>query len=201
MKKIKEIAKSIYNEIQVMIEEEKRWIYLIFKFKDGEFISYFFSSDLYYSNDDNVYGGFLMPEDYRDIRIEDIEEELLYAQSNQCDKNTFDRLVELAKDELERETVKLSIRYQNIPLPVSWIPKNGSEILLALNDWYNNIMLAAGYSQQAIERNNRKCYNYEHYKLAEVIGDWYKTEIYPKICEDYPKEIKIKRTRRCKNQI
>lgn len=197
---MKEISKRIYNEIQVMIEEEKRWIYLIFKFKDGEFIEYFFSDELYYSNDDTVYGGFLMPEDYRYIRIEDIEEELLYAQSNQCDKNTFDRLVELAKDELERETVKLSIRYQNIPLPVSWIPKNGSEILLALNDWYNNIMLAAGYSQQAIERNNRKCYNYEHYKLAEVIGDWYKTEIYPKICESYP-EIKIKRTRRCKNQI
>ena len=197
---MKEIAKSIYDAIQVLIEEKKHYIYLIFVFKDGEFIEYFFSDELYYSNDDTVYCGFVLRE-YLDIRIEDIEEELLYAQNNQCDKNTFDKLVELAKEGAEREVEKLSIQYQNIQLPVSWIPKNGSELLRELGEWHNNIMLAAGYSKESIERNIMNFDNYEHYKLANAIDTWYQTEIYPKICEAYPKEIKRKRVRRCINKI
>lgn len=181
MNQINEIAKSIYNEIQVVIEEKKKWYcYLIFKFKDGEFIEYFFSDDLYYSNDNTVYGGFVL-DDYRNISIEDIEEELLYAQSNQCDKNKFDKLVELAKEGAEREALKFAGRCKIASLPISFIPKNGCELLLELYEWYNSIMLAAGYSQETIEKNMKKCYNYEYYKLANAINDWYKTEIYPKL--------------------
>jgi hypothetical protein len=187
MNQIKEIAKSIYDEIQVVIEEKKKWYsYLIFKFKDGEFIEYFFSDDLYYSNDDTVYGGFVL-EEYTNISIEDIEEELLYAQSNQCDKNKFDKLVELAKESAERETLKLAERFKIASLPISFIPKNGCELLLVLYEWHNSIMLAAGYSQETIERNMRDGYNYEYYKLANAIDDWYKTKIYPKIYEAYSK--------------
>ena len=188
MNQLKEIAKSIYNEIQVVIEEKKKWYcYLIFKFKDGEFIEYFFSDDLYYSNDDTVYGGFVLG-DYRNISIEDIEEELLYAQSNQCDKNKFDKLVELAKEGAERETLKFAERCKIASLPISFIPKNGCELLLGLYEWYNSIMLAAGYSQETIEKNMKKCYNYEHYKLASALDDWYKTEVYPKLYNKFQSE-------------
>lgn len=195
---MKEIAKRIYDEIQVLIEENKHYSYLIFAFKDCEFIEYFFSDELYYSNDDTVYCGLTF--EYENMSIKDIEEELLYAQNNQCDKNTFDKLVELAKEGAEREVEKLSIEYQNIQLPVSWIPKNGIELLMVLDEWYNNIMLAAGYIKESIERNIRHFENYEYYKLANAIDTWYQTEIYPKICESYP-EIKRKRVRRCINKI
>lgn len=197
MNQLKEIAKSIYDEIQVaIIEEKKRYCFLIFKFKDGEFIEYFFSDDLFYSNDDTVYGGFVLDE-YTNISIEDIEEELLYAQSNQCDKNKFDKLVELAKEGAEREALKLAERFKIASLPISFLPKNVCELLLELDEWYNSIMLTAGYSQETIERNNKKCQNYEYYKLANAINDWYKTEIYPKIYEAYPKEMPRKRFSRC----
>ena len=42
MNQIKEIAKSIYNAIQVRIEEDTCYKFLNFVFKDGEFINYFF---------------------------------------------------------------------------------------------------------------------------------------------------------------
>lgn len=79
MNLIKEIAKSIYNAIQVRIEEDTCCKFLNFAFKDGEFISYFFTDDMFDSSDDTVYGGLTFDE-YKNMSINDIEEELLYTQ-------------------------------------------------------------------------------------------------------------------------
>lgn len=79
MNKIKEIAKSIYNAIQVRIEEDTCYKFLNFAFKDGEFINYFFTDDVFDSSDDIVYGGLTFDE-YKNMSIKDIEEELLYTQ-------------------------------------------------------------------------------------------------------------------------
>lgn len=79
MNQIKEIAKSIYNAIQVRIEEDTCYKFLNFAFKDGEFISYFFTDDMFDSSDDTVYGGLTFDE-YTKMSINDIEEELLYTQ-------------------------------------------------------------------------------------------------------------------------
>ena len=79
MNQIKEIAKSIYDAIQVRIEEDTCYKFLNFAFKDGEFISYFFTDDIFDSSDDTVYGGLTFDE-YTNMSIEDIEGELLYTQ-------------------------------------------------------------------------------------------------------------------------
>lgn len=79
MNQIKEIAKSIYDAIQVRIEEDTCYKFLNFAFKDGEFINYFFTDDIFDSSDDIVYGGLTFDE-YKNMSIKDIEEELLYTQ-------------------------------------------------------------------------------------------------------------------------
>ena len=79
MNNIKEIAKSIYNAIQVRIEEDTCYKFLNFAFKDGEYINYFFTDDIFDSSDDIVYGGLTFDE-YTNMSINDIEEELLYTQ-------------------------------------------------------------------------------------------------------------------------
>lgn len=79
MNQIKEIAKSIYDAIQVRIEEDTCYKFLNFAFKDGEFINYFFTDDVFDSSDDIVYGGLTFDE-YKNMSINDIEEELLYTQ-------------------------------------------------------------------------------------------------------------------------
>ena len=79
MNQIKEIANSIYNAIQVRIEEDNCYKFLNFAFKDGEFINYFFTDDIFDSSDDIVYGGLTLDE-YTNMSINDIEEELLYTQ-------------------------------------------------------------------------------------------------------------------------
>lgn len=79
MNQIKEIAKSIYNAIQVRINEDTCYKFLNFAFKDGEFINYFFTDDMFDSSDDIVYGG-LTSDEYTNMSIKDIEEELLYTQ-------------------------------------------------------------------------------------------------------------------------
>lgn len=75
-----EIAKSIYNAIQVRIEEDNCTEFLNFAFKDGEFIKYFFTSDMFNPTDGIVYGGLTLDE-YTNMSVEEIEEELLYTQS------------------------------------------------------------------------------------------------------------------------
>lgn len=79
MNQIKEIANSIYNAIQVRIEEDTCYKFLNYAFKDGEFIGYFFTDDMFDSSDDTVYGG-LTYDEYSNMSIKDIEEELLYTQ-------------------------------------------------------------------------------------------------------------------------
>ena len=79
MNNIKEIAKSIYNAIQVRIEEDTCYKFLNFAFKDGEYINFFFTYDVFDSSDDVVYGGLTFDE-YKNMSINDIEEELLYTQ-------------------------------------------------------------------------------------------------------------------------
>lgn len=79
MNNIKEIAKSIYNAIQLRIEEDTCYKFLNFAFKDGEFINYYFTDDMFDSSDDTVYGGLTFDE-YTNMSIKDIEEELLYTQ-------------------------------------------------------------------------------------------------------------------------
>ena len=79
MNNIKEIAKSIYNAIQVRIKEDTCYKFLNFAFKAGEYINYFFTDDMFDSSDDIVYGGLTFDE-YTNMSINDIEEELLYTQ-------------------------------------------------------------------------------------------------------------------------
>lgn len=79
MNNIKEIAKSIYDAIKVRIEEDTCYKFLNFAFKDGEYINYFFTDDIFDSSDDIVYGG-LTSDEYSNMSIKDIEEELLYTQ-------------------------------------------------------------------------------------------------------------------------
>ena len=79
MNQIKEIAKSIYDAIQVRIKEDTCYKFLNFAFKDGEYINYFFTDDIFDSSDDVVYGGLTFDE-YTNMSINDIEEELLYTQ-------------------------------------------------------------------------------------------------------------------------
>ena len=80
MNNINEIAKSIYNAIQVRIEEDNCPKFLNFAFKDGEFIKYFFTNDMFDSSDDTFYGCLTLDE-YTNMSIKEIEEELLYAQN------------------------------------------------------------------------------------------------------------------------
>lgn len=80
MNNIKEIAKSIHNAIEIRVKEDTCTKFLNFAFKDGEFIKYFFTSDVFSSIDNTVYGGLTL-EEYTNMSIEEIEEELLYTQS------------------------------------------------------------------------------------------------------------------------
>ena len=76
-----EIAKSIYNAIKVRIEEDTCTEFLNFAFKDGEFIKYFFTNDIFNSTEDGIVYGGLTLEEYTNMSVEEIEEELLYTQS------------------------------------------------------------------------------------------------------------------------
>lgn len=78
MNQINEIAESIYNAIQVRVKEDNCTKFLNFAFKDGEFIEYFFTNDMFDSSDDTVYGGLTL-EEYTNMSVKDIEEELIYT--------------------------------------------------------------------------------------------------------------------------
>ena len=79
MNQIKEIAKSIYNAIQVRIEEDTCMNGLVYVFYNGNFVKYFFTNDIIYSTENYEYGAIEM-EEYIHMSVEDIEEELLYTQ-------------------------------------------------------------------------------------------------------------------------
>lgn len=82
MDKIKEIAKSIYNEIQFCVKENCCKDFLNYVFKDGEFAEYFFTNDIFCTSGDEEYGGLTMDE-YTNMSVEDIEEELKWFIKNE----------------------------------------------------------------------------------------------------------------------
>lgn len=80
---IKEIAKSIYDAIQVKIESGYCPRFLNFCFnEDGEFVKYFFTDDVFDSSSDELKWGGIEREEYVNMSIEDIEEELEYTLNN-----------------------------------------------------------------------------------------------------------------------
>ena len=76
MKMLKEIAKSIYNEIQLMDENACCPRFLNFLFKDGKFVEYKFTDDIFGSTcDEGVWGG-VERNEYVNMSVKDIEDEL-----------------------------------------------------------------------------------------------------------------------------
>ena len=79
MKMLKEIAKSIFNEIQLMYENGCCPRFLNFLFKDGKFVEYIFTDDLFCSNgDEGVWGG-VERNEYVNMSVKDIEDELYFT--------------------------------------------------------------------------------------------------------------------------
>ena len=82
----KEIAKSIYDAIQVQINEYgvegcSRFLNFCFN-EDGEFVEYFFTDDVFDSTCDELKLGGIEREEYVNMSVEDIEEELEYTLNN-----------------------------------------------------------------------------------------------------------------------
>ena len=79
MKILNEIAKSIYNEIQLMVENGCCPRFLNFLFKDGKFVEYIFADDMFCSNgDEGVWGG-VERNEYVNMSVKDIEDELYFT--------------------------------------------------------------------------------------------------------------------------
>ena len=79
MKMLNEIAKSIYNEIQLMVENGCCPSFLNFLFKDGEFVEYIFTDDIFDSTcDEGVWGGVERTE-YVNMSVKNIEDELYFT--------------------------------------------------------------------------------------------------------------------------
>ena len=94
---LKEIAKSIYDAIQVKLEGKgycPRFLNFCFN-EDGEFVEYFFTDDIFGDDGTFKWGG-IERNEYANMSVEDIEEELNYIQDK-------DGKIALAhKDFLER---------------------------------------------------------------------------------------------------
>ena len=79
----KEIAKSIYDSIQVKVESGYCPRFLNFCFNEnGEFERYFFTEDIFDSTSDELKWGGIEREEYINMSVEDIEEELEYTLNN-----------------------------------------------------------------------------------------------------------------------
>ena len=80
MKELNEIAKSIYNKIQSMIEDGYCPDFLNFLFNyDGEFVEYIFTNDMICTNgDEGVWGG-IERNEYINMSVKDIEDELYFT--------------------------------------------------------------------------------------------------------------------------
>lgn len=86
----------------------------------------------------------------------------------------FDKLVEIAKESIEKEIIQ-EVGYSNNV----FLPTNGEDLIGHLgSDWYHNLLLSAGYSSRTIER---KVKNMDFDKLANRLNTWYETELYPKL--------------------
>lgn len=81
--KFNEIAKSIFDAIQVKVKNNSTTKFLNFSFKNGEFKEYFFTDDILYTTDDVEYGG-IEKDEYINMSIEDIENELYYTYKESC---------------------------------------------------------------------------------------------------------------------
>lgn len=82
---LKDIAKRIYNDIQSTINEygvEGCPDFLNFCFdENNDFVEYFFTSDIFGGNDSYKWGG-IERNEYVNMSVEDIEEELNYTLNN-----------------------------------------------------------------------------------------------------------------------
>lgn len=78
MKKIiNELAKQIAVEIEEKVKNNSTSLYLLFECKDGKF-SYKFSNDNHHCNDINFICDAIDEDEYVNMSVEDIEEELEY---------------------------------------------------------------------------------------------------------------------------
>ena len=95
--------------------------------------------------------------------------------------NKFKKLVELAKDSIE----KYIVQYFENSLVVL-LPTKTEDLILGLgSEWFVNILTMAGYSHKTIER---KIDNMDFDKLVIALDDWYKTEMYPKLYNKFQSE-------------
>lgn len=93
----------------------------------------------------------------------------------------FDKLVELAKENIE----KYIIQDVGNCLCV-FLPTKTEDLILGLGtEWYYTILKSAGYSQKTIER---KIENIDFEKLANAIDEWYTTEMYQKLYNRFQSE-------------
>ena len=93
----------------------------------------------------------------------------------------FDKLVKLAKDNIENDI----IRYEE-GSGIVFLPTNGKNLILYLDgEWYFNMLFQAGYKSSTIDR---KFENMDFDKLANALDDWYKTELYPKLYNRFQSE-------------
>lgn len=93
----------------------------------------------------------------------------------------FEKLVELAKDNIEKTIL------QDVgDCLVVFLPNKTEDLILGLGtEWYYNILKSSGYSQKTIER---KVENIDFDKLANALDDWYVTELYPKLYDKFQSE-------------
>ena len=93
----------------------------------------------------------------------------------------FDKLVELAKDNIENYIIR-KVEFEKLV----FLPTNGNDLILFLDgDWYFDMLLLAGYRKSTIDR---KVDNMDFDKLASALDDWYKTEAYPKLYNKFQSE-------------
>lgn len=79
---LKDIAKRIYDAIQTEIESSYCPSFLNFSFNEnGEFVEYFFTDDIFGGNESYKWGG-IERNEYVNMSVEDIEEELNYTLNN-----------------------------------------------------------------------------------------------------------------------
>lgn len=95
--------------------------------------------------------------------------------------NKFKKLAELAKESIEKTIL------QDVGnCLVVCLPTKTEDLILGLGtDWYQKLLLDAGYSHKTIERNID---NMDFDKLANAIDDWYTTRLYPKLYNKFQNE-------------
>lgn len=93
----------------------------------------------------------------------------------------FDKLVELAKANVEDYIIR-----KNECSNIVFLPTKTEDLIAELGgEWYFNILLRAGYSHKTIDRKIDKM---DFAKLENAIDDWYKTEMYPKLYNEFQSE-------------